>query len=78
MKGFVMKASDLQIEELVRFDQGALDLHGRRLVLHPLHAFAHFRREIIESMGPHEARRILTRFGFYWGQADAAASPLTR
>ena len=73
MKRFVMNASDLQIEELVGFDQGALDLHGRRLVLHPLHAFAHFRREIIESMGPHEARRILTRFGFYWGQADAAA-----
>ncbi len=68
-----MKASDIQIEELVNFGQGALDLQGRRLVLHPLHAFAHFRREFIESMGPHEARRILTRFGFYWGQADAAA-----
>jgi DNA-binding NtrC family response regulator/predicted hydrocarbon binding protein len=68
-----LKADDIQIEELVRFSDGALDLQGRRLILHPLHAFAHFRRELTESAGPHEARRILTRFGYYWGHADAAA-----
>lgn len=68
-----MKAADIKIEELVGFNDGILDLHGRRLVLHPLHAFAHFRRELTESAGPHEARRLLTRFGYYWGQADAAA-----
>lgn len=68
-----MKASELRLEELVHFSRGSLDLHGRRLFLHPLHAFAHFRHELIDSAGPYEAKRIFSRFGLYWGQADAAA-----
>ncbi len=68
-----MKAEDLQLHELVTFEEGALSLHGRRLVLHDVHAFAQFRRDLVESMGPEGARRVLTRFGMFWGQADAAA-----
>jgi two-component system response regulator HydG len=68
-----MKASDLKLEELVEFSEGHVNLHGRRLVVHDLRAFAHLRKELIELAGPNDARRVLTRFGFLWGQVDAAA-----
>ena len=38
-----------------------------------MHAFAQFRKDLIEMVGLDHARRILTRFGYFWGQADAAA-----
>jgi transcriptional regulator with PAS, ATPase and Fis domain/predicted hydrocarbon binding protein len=42
-------------------------------VLHSLDAFAQFRTDLLEMVGAKQARRILTRFGYFWGQADAAA-----
>jgi len=68
-----MKSEDLKLDELVQFSEGRLDLHGRRLVIHSLNAFAQLRKDLIEMMGLEQARRILTRFGYFWGQADAAA-----
>ena len=68
-----MKAEDLKLAELVEFSRGLLSLRGRRLVLHDLRAFAQFRRDLVESVGLDQAKRILTRFGFFWGKADAAA-----
>jgi two-component system response regulator HydG len=68
-----MRAKDLRLEELVSFDDGALSFQGRRLVLHDMHAMAQFRRDLVNSLGEEEARRILTRFGFCWGHNDAAA-----
>ncbi len=68
-----MKAEDLKLPELVDFSRGLLSLRGRRLVLHDLRAFAQFRRDLIESVGLDQAKRILTRFGSFWGKADAAA-----
>ena len=68
-----MKSNDLVLEELVKFSEGRIDFQGRRLVLHSIHAFAQLRRDLIEMMGLERARRILTRFGYFWGQADAAA-----
>lgn len=68
-----MKASDLRFEELIAFSEGHLHLHGRRLVLHDMHAFAQYRRDLQEMVGPESARRLLTRFGYFWGHADAAA-----
>ena len=68
-----MRAQDLRLEELVTFDEGALKFQGRRVVLHDLHALAQFRRDLVNSLGEDEARRILTRFGFCWGYNDAAA-----
>jgi len=68
-----MKAQDLRLKELVAFDEGRIDLHGRRLVLHSIDAFAHFRKDLVEMVGLEQARRILTRFGYFWGNADAAA-----
>jgi DNA-binding NtrC family response regulator/predicted hydrocarbon binding protein len=68
-----MKAQDLSLIELVNFAEGRLSLHDRRLVLHSIHAFAQLRRDLIDNSGIETARRIFTRFGLFWGQADAAA-----
>ncbi len=68
-----MKADELRLEEVVRFTKGVMDLHGRRLVIHDLHALGQFRRDIIDMMGREQARRIFTRMGYFWGQADSAA-----
>ena len=68
-----MKAEDLKLEELVHFSDGAVNLHGRRLILHALHAFAHMRKDLHEMVGPEQTRRIYTRYGYFWGNADAAA-----
>lgn len=68
-----MKAIDIELTELVDFKDGFLGLHGRRLVIHDIHAMAQFRKELIEKSGEDTARKILTRFGYFEGQADAAA-----
>ena len=39
-----MKAEDLRLEELVTFSEGLVCLHGRRLILHAVHAMAQFRK----------------------------------
>ena len=67
-----MRAEDLRPEELVNWADGVLSVHGRRLVLHDIHAMAQFRRDLVETAGPDRARRILTRYGYFWGQASAA------
>ena len=68
-----MKADDLRLEELVTFSEGLVSLHGRRLILHSIHAMAQFRKDLVDSLGIGQARRVLSRFGYFWGQADAAA-----
>lgn len=68
-----MRADDLKLDELVHFEEGRLSLQGRRLVLHDMRAFAQFRGDLFEMVGLEQTRRILTRFGFIWGEADAAA-----
>ena len=68
-----MKATDLKLDELLDFSEGWVGLHGRRLVLHSIHAFAQFRKDLLEMLGPEQTRRVFTRFGYFWGNADAAA-----
>jgi two-component system, NtrC family, response regulator HydG len=68
-----MRAEDLVLEELVQFSEGLLSLHGRRLILHDIHAFAQLRGELVKTVGEDSARRLLTRFGHFWGQNDASA-----
>jgi transcriptional regulator with PAS, ATPase and Fis domain/predicted hydrocarbon binding protein len=41
--------------------------------MHDMHAFAQLRRELIEMTGPLHARHVLTRYGSFWGRADASA-----
>ncbi|MEI7640022.1 MAG: sigma 54-interacting transcriptional regulator [bacterium] len=68
-----MKAKDLKFSELFDISDGKIELKGRRLVIHSMNAFAHLRKELIDNVGKDQARRIFTRFGYFWGQADAAA-----
>jgi DNA-binding NtrC family response regulator/predicted hydrocarbon binding protein len=67
-----MRAKDLNIAELIQFSPGYVGLQGRRLLIHDLFALGQFRRDLIETVGENMGRRILTRKGFFWGQADAA------
>jgi two-component system, NtrC family, response regulator HydG len=68
-----MRAEDIRLDELVEFTEGRLSLQGRRLVLHDIYAMAQLRKDLVEMLGLEQARRILTRFGYYWGHEDAAA-----
>ncbi len=68
-----MRADDLRFDELFTFRDGVIDFQGRRLVLHSADAFAQFRKDLYEMVGARQARRILTRYSYFWGQADAAA-----
>ncbi len=68
-----MKADDLEFNELINIAEGNISLHGRRLELHSINAFGRFRKDIIEMLGKEQTRRLFTRFGYFWGQADAAA-----
>jgi DNA-binding NtrC family response regulator len=68
-----MRADDLRFDELLRFRDGVIDFQGRRLVLHSTDAFAQFRKDLFEMVGPRQARRMLTRYAYFGGQADAAA-----
>jgi DNA-binding NtrC family response regulator/predicted hydrocarbon binding protein len=68
-----MKAQDLRLQELLDFSAGELNFQGRRMVLHDIRAFAQLRNDLLDSLGPIPTRRILTRFGYFWGQEDAAA-----
>ena len=67
-----MKSQDLNIAELIDFEAGSVALKGRRLLIHDLWALGQFRKDLIETIGEEMARRILTRKGLFWGQADAA------
>jgi two-component system, NtrC family, response regulator HydG len=68
-----VKAEELRLNELIRFGEGLVDLHGRRLIIHDSPTLGQFRRDLVEMAGWDHARRVLTRKGYFWGQADAAA-----
>jgi DNA-binding NtrC family response regulator/predicted hydrocarbon binding protein len=68
-----VKAQELGLTELVDFAEGRVSMHERRLILHSIHAFAQLRRELVDRAGIEAARGLFTRFGLFWGQADAAA-----
>ncbi len=67
-----MKAANLSISELIQFSPGFVGLQGRRLLIHDLSSLGQFRKDLIETIGEDMARRILTRKGLFWGQADCA------
>ena len=67
-----MKAEELRLDELVHFGEGLVDIHGRRLIIQDTASFGQFRRDLIEMIGREDARRIMTRWGYFWGQVDAA------
>ncbi|HSG29521.1 MAG TPA: sigma-54-dependent Fis family transcriptional regulator [Candidatus Krumholzibacterium sp.] len=68
-----MQAEDLKLEDIITFSEGILSLDGRRFVLHDIHAMAQLRKDLVSSIGADQTRRIMARFGYYWGKADAAS-----
>lgn len=68
-----MKHDELHINELIEFKPGWVGLKGRRLVIHDIHAFLQLRKDLRATLGVTQTRRMLHRFGYAWGQADAAA-----
>ncbi len=68
-----MNAHDITLEELIDFSEGLISLKGRRLLLHDIHAFAHLRKDLVNMVGLDMTRQTMTRFGYFWGHADAAA-----
>ena len=58
-----VKSEELALAELLDLSEGRFDLHGRRLVLHSSDAMAQLRKDLVETVGQEQARRLLTRFG---------------
>ncbi|MGD8439171.1 MAG: sigma 54-interacting transcriptional regulator [Holophagae bacterium] len=68
-----MRADDLKLDELVSVENGFLSFRGKRVVLHDLRAMGQFRNDLATMLGMDGMRRVVTRFGYYWGHTDAAA-----
>jgi len=68
-----MFANDLHLLEIVEFNEGDINLQGRRLLLHDLHAFIELKKDLLEVLDYEQLRKILYQYGFWWGKADAAA-----
>ena len=64
---------DLHLAELLDFrpDQGIIRLHEQRVVILSAAAMGLMRKELIDTLGPDTARRVLLRFGFADGYHDA-------
>lgn len=65
--------SDSDLRRLLRFepDSGSIWLGDRRMVLIHTAGLAALRRDLLSSIGPEHARRILTRMGYASGLCDA-------
>ena len=63
----------LHLAELLDFrpDQGIIRLHEQRVVILSAAAMGLMRKELVDTLGPDAARRILLRFGFADGYHDA-------
>jgi DNA-binding NtrC family response regulator len=72
--------SDSDLRRLLRFvpDSGAIWLGERRMVLLHTAALSALRQDLISSVGPEHARRLLTRMGYASGLRDAEFAKKTR
>src|SRR4029078_8209849 len=64
---------DLHLAELLDFrpDQGIIRLHEQRVVILSAAAMGLMRKELVDTLGPETARRVVLRFGFADGYHDA-------
>jgi DNA-binding NtrC family response regulator len=63
----------LHLAELLDFrpDRGMIRLHEQRVVILSAAAMGLLRKELVDTLGPETARRLLVRFGFADGYHDA-------
>jgi hypothetical protein len=68
--------SELKLLELLTIDEatGTIQFKHRRMLLFDADAMGLLRKELMETLGPERARRILTRFGYACGYRDALTS----
>ena len=67
-----MKADDLRFSELIHFREGFIHIASHRLFLQNIQVLGQLQRDLIHMLGTEQARRILTRYGYFWGQCDAS------
>ncbi len=69
----VPRPESLHLAEVLDFrpDQGIIRLHEQRVVILSAAAMGLMRKELIDTLGPEAARRVLLRFGFADGYHDA-------
>jgi DNA-binding NtrC family response regulator/predicted hydrocarbon binding protein len=72
--------ADGDLRRLLRFapDSGSIWLGDRRMVLLHTAALTGLRQDLISSVGPEHARRLLTRMGYASGMRDAEFAKKTR
>ena len=80
MKSGLNYPSDTDLRRLLRFtpDSGSIWLGDRRMVLLHTAALSALRQDLITSVGPEHARRLLTRMGYASGLRDAEFAKKTR
>ena len=74
MKGSVMRARDLRIEDLLEVDaREGVRFAGERALILDAVAMGLLRKQLVETLGLTGARAVLTRFGFAhgWRMAEA-------
>lgn len=67
-----MRASDLNLRELLRFEPeaGRLMMGGERMIVFRTAGFAHLRHLLFDQLGPETARALLLQFGRLCGEGD--------
>lgn len=68
-----MKASDINLQQMLQFDPraGRLTLSGLRMLIFNADAMGLLRKQLIEALGVERARGLLKRFGYASGYHDA-------
>jgi two-component system response regulator HydG len=68
-----MRADELKLNELLEFrpGDGIISFQDRRMLLYDADAMGILRRELVDTVGPHVARGLLTRLGYANGYRDA-------
>ena len=71
-----MNPSELKLLELLTIDEatGTIQFKHRRMLLFDADAMGLLRKELMETLGPERARRMLIRFGYACGYRDALTS----
>ncbi len=71
-----MKSGKLRLHDLLKTndDDGTIQFEHRRMLLLDADAMGLLRKELIEAVGLHRARRILMRFGYACGYRDAVTT----
>ena len=68
-----MKADDLHFDELIHYSDGQIDIASKRLLLQDFQALGQLQRDLIHMFGWDQAKRVITRYGYFWGQSDASS-----